>query len=97
MQRPFRVSVPSDAAACLERLSEAEGLTPSAWIRRLVVRDVRLCACGHSGAHEHERKDDRDGVLYGGCEVKDCRCRAFDSVTARALLAGNAGNGGSGR
>jgi hypothetical protein len=95
MQRPFRVSIPSDAAACLERLSEAEGLTPSAWIRRLVVRDVGLCTCGHSGRHEHERASDRDGPYQGACRASGCQCKAFKSVALRAFLA-DQGNGSGG-
>lgn len=92
MQRPFRVSIPSDAAACLERLSEAEGLTPSAWIRRLVVRDVGLCTCGHSDRHEHEHLVvDRPGR----CRASECKCKAFKSVALRAFLA-DQGNGSGG-
>lgn len=81
VSRNLRTSVSEDVGDAIDALCEEDGISPSAWLRALAIREIRLltsipggqiygCVCGHRRG-EHRRDRDRDGEFYGTCACCD--------------------------
>ena len=82
----LRTTISEEAGEAIDRLCEEDGVTPTVWMRSLVLREIRMqgsvtggavygCACGHR-RHRHRVARDRDGEFYEKCT--DCEiCQQY--------------------
>ena len=82
----IRTSIPEDVGDAIDRVCEDEGVTPSVWMRRLVIQEVRAqstltggaiygCVCLHKRS-DHRVERDRDGEFRGRC-LEGAACEQY--------------------